>query len=183
MTHQASAAIACLLTALSLSMTPVANAQEARPDNSANNLADNFDTRDHWELQIAPFGVHWSNDPGHKHVYLIGIELNRADNPRWADQTVWGFSYFHNSFGQPSAYAYFGYRWDNLFGNPALYAKITGGILYGYKKPYENKVPFNHNGFSPAIIPALGYRITQLDAIQIDVLGTAGLIFTYNRRF
>ena len=40
---------------------------------------------------------------------------------------IWGFSAFRNSFGQPSAYAYYGYSWDNLFGHPWLYAKLSGG--------------------------------------------------------
>ena len=130
-----------------------------------------------WELLVGPFAVHWSNSDEHTNVVLLGIE--RAEANGW----IWGLSAFRNSFGQPSAYAYYGYRWDNLFGNPSLYFKLSGGIIYGYKEPYEDKVPFNHNGFGLGIIPAIGYRFTSVDAVQIGALGTAGLIFTYNRRF
>lgn len=130
-----------------------------------------------WEAVIGPFAVHFSNENDHKHVYLLGIERNREDG--W----MWGFSAFRNSFGQASGYGYYGYRWDGLFGNPAFYAKLSAGIIYGYKDEYEDKVPFNHNGFGLGIIPAIGWRLTKDDALQVGTLGTAGLIFTYNRKF
>ena len=130
-----------------------------------------------WELVAGPFAIHWGNSSEHTYVVLLGIEREEADG--W----IWGFSAFRNSFGQASAYAYYGYRWDNLFGVPALYAKLSGGIIYGYKGQYEDKVPFNHDGFGLGIIPAIGYRLTPKDALQVGALGTAGLIFTYNRRF
>ena len=130
-----------------------------------------------WELVLGPFALHWSNSDEHTYVVLLGIERAQADG------FIWGFSAFRNSFGQPSAYAYYGYRWDNLFDIPELYFKLSGGIIYGYKEPYEDKVPFNHNGFGLGIIPAIGWRLTSKDAVQVGALGTAGLIFTYNRRF
>lgn len=168
------AGLACLLIVLS---SPVANAQDRQSTSLEGGAS--------WEVVIGPFAVHWSHDEDHKHVYLLGIERSQPGAPLWsaADATIWGFSAFNNSFGQPSAYAYYGYRWDNLFDYPALYLKLSGGILYGYKEPYEDKVPFNHNGFGLAIIPAIGYRLTPNDAIQVGTLGAAGLIFTYNRRF
>jgi hypothetical protein len=134
------------------------------------------DAKASWELVVGPFAYHWSNEDSHKHVYLLGIEREQADN------FMWGFSAFQNSFGQPSAYAYYGYTWNNLW-DTRFYAKLSGGIIYGYKDQYANKVPFNHDGFGLGIIPAVGYRITPNDAVQIGVLGSAALIFTYNRRF
>lgn len=165
-----------------LSLALCAGAAQAQ-DSQAQ--ADRFDGKPFWELVIGPFAVHFSNESEHKHVYLLGIERNVPGAPAWsyADATIWGFSAFNNSFGQPSAYAYYGFRWDNLFGHPKWYAKISGGVIYGYKGEYEDKVPFNHDGFGLGIIPAIGYRVTPNDAVQIGTLGTAGLIFTYNRRF
>jgi hypothetical protein len=167
---RARAVAVCLLAALS---SPLASAQDTPAR----------DAGAPWELLVGPFAIHWSRNSEHKHVYLLGIERNLSHKPWMSDQALWGFSAFSNSFGQPSAYLYYGYRWDSLFGHPNLYAKITAGLLYGYKEPYEDKVPFNHNGFSPAIIPAVGYRLSPMDAVQINMLGSAGLIFTYNRRF
>lgn len=166
MNRRASAVGASLLIALSSSAVC---AQEPE--------ADEFSGKPYWEALIGPFAVHWSNSDEHKNVYLLGIERAQANG------FIWGFSAFSNSFGQPSAYAYYGYRWDNLFGYSKLYAKLSGGIIYGYKGKYEDKVPFNHDGFGLGIIPAIGYRLTPKDAVQVGALGTAGLIFTYNRRF
>ncbi|MDM0011170.1 ABC transporter ATP-binding protein [Variovorax sp. J22P168] len=159
-------AICCYLVAMSaqaqLAQEPVVQAGFSQPG---------------WELVVGPFAVHFSNEDDHSSVFLLGLERNQSDN------VIWGLSVFRNSFGQTSAYAYYGYRWDGLFGNPAIYAKLSGGIIYGYKYPYEDKVPFNHNGFGLGIIPAIGYRLTPNDALQVGALGTAGLIFTYNRKF
>jgi hypothetical protein len=162
------------LAGLFMGLSAGANAQDAASASSPG-----------WELLASPYALHWSYSPEHKNVYMLGIERDLPGAPSWtgADVTTWGFSAFTNSFGQPSAYAYFGYRWDNLFGYPDLFFKLNGGILYGYKPPYQDKVPFNHNGFSPALIPALGYRLTPNDTLQIGVLGSAGLIFMYSRRF
>ena len=134
-------------------------------------------TGDAWEVTIAPLAYHFSDSPDHKNAWLIGLERQRADN--W----LWGAAYFSNSFGQDSGTAYVGYMWNGLFGVPALYGKLVAGIMYGYVAPYEDKVPFNHNGWSPILIPALGWRLTSQDALQVSMLGTAGLLFSYNRRF
>ncbi|HSV59993.1 MAG TPA: hypothetical protein VLJ19_13955 [Variovorax sp.] len=130
-----------------------------------------------WELTLAPYAYHYHSDPLHEPVYLIGIERHRADN--W----LAGAAYFSNSFGQPSGVVYVGYVWNSLFGVPALYARLVAGIMYGYRAPYEDKVPYNHDGWSPVIVPSLGWRLTPNDALQISTLGSAGLLFSYNRRF
>jgi hypothetical protein len=41
----------------------------------------------------------------------------------------------------------------------------------------------NHTGFSPAIIPVIGYQLNPHDSLQLKVLGSAGLMFSYGRRF
>ena len=64
-----------------------------------------------------------------------------------------------------------------------IYWSWTAGILYGYKPPYENKVPFNSNGFSPAIIPTLGYQFTPTVSGEIAMLGTAGIMFNIAFQF
>ena len=80
-------------------------------------------------------------------------------------------------------YVYAGKQYNNLFGNPALFVKVTGGLMYGYVAPYENKVPLNYKGLSIAVIPAFGYKLSQHDSAQIKLLGTAGLMFSYGRSF
>ena len=94
-----------------------------------------------------------------------------------------GLALFRNSFGQPSAYAYVGKQWSGLMGNPQLFAKVSAGLIYGYKGKYQHKIPFNDYGIAPAIIPAVGYAFNREDSVQVMVLGTAGLLFSYGHRF
>lgn len=181
MLRRVSASIAALLI---MGLSPGVNAQDAAPD-ARDDAPENSANGSYWKIHVAPYALHFNPSSEHKHVYLLGIERGQPGAPSWtrADETVWGLSAFNNSFGQPSAYAYYGYRWNNLFGHQALFFKLSGGLLYGYKKPYENKVPFNNNGFSPGLIPTVGYQLTPNDSVQVGALGTAGLIFMYGRQF
>ena len=147
---------------------PASHAQEAQPA-----LGAPFDG---WELTVSPYTYHFSREE-HTSVFLAGLERQYASN--W----LWGGALFSNSFGQPSGTVYFGYQWDKLFGVEPLYFKLVGGIMYGYVDEYEDKVPLNHNGFSPIILPGLGWRLTPKDALQVIVLGGNGFMFSYNRRF
>jgi hypothetical protein len=135
------------------------------------------DDKASWEVFVSPYSLHWNHDDRHRHVYAAGVERIAQDD------SLWGASLFRNSFGQASGYAYYGKQWDNFLGQPALYAKLTGGVMYGYRGEFRNKVPLNAGGFSPAIVPAVGYRFTDQRAVQVNVLGLAALMFSYNQKF
>jgi hypothetical protein len=123
--------------------------------------------------QFGPYVVHFHYDPEHTDFpWMVGLEWESRD--RW----IVGGSVFRNSFDQPSQYYYVGRRWflDRIDDN--LYFKITGGALLGYDEPYEDKIPFNHDGIAPAIIPALGYQFRRANA-QVIFLGLNGLMFTF----
>lgn len=129
------------------------------------------------ELTFSPFTHHWSQNPDHRKVVLFAIDQQLPGD------RLCGVSFFSNSFGQPSIYLYAGQQYNNLLGMTHLFAKVTAGVMYGYVSPYEDKVPLNHNGFNPAVIPALGYKLSQHDSVQVKFLGTAALMFSYGRRF
>ena len=129
------------------------------------------------EFTFSPYTHHWSHNPEHKPVVLVAVDEQLPGG------RLCGVSFFSNSFGQPSTYVYVGQQFNNLLGNPKLFAKVTGGILYGYVGKYQNKVPLNHNGFSPGIIPSIGYNFNEHDSVQMKFLGTAGLMFSYGRKF
>jgi len=131
----------------------------------------------HWELTIAPYTYHRANNPNYRSVYLIGLERHAGDG------SLWGGAYFSNSYAQPSGYVYYGREWQDLFGKSRLYFKLTGGIIYGYVGEHKDGLPINFQGFGPAIIPALGWKLTQRDKLELILLGTAGLMFAYNRAF
>lgn len=129
------------------------------------------------EFVVSPYTHHWSSSPEHKPVVLVALDEQLPGN------RFCGVALFSNSFGQPSTYVYAGQQFNNLLGNPNWFVKVTAGVLYGYVGQYQNKVPLNHNGFSPAIIPSIGYRLNAHDSVQVKVLGTAGLMFSYGRQF
>jgi len=123
-------------------------------------------------VQAAPAAIHFDPDPAHvDYSWLVGIEWERSSH--W----LVGFSYFNNSFGQKCQYYYGGYSWRFSEGNPNWYLKLTGGLLVGYKEPHEDAVPYNHNGYSPGLIPAVGYKWNRFN-VQLNILGTAGLMVT-----
>ena len=125
----------------------------------------------------SPYTYHYSRDPDHTNVYMLGLERQRADG------LVFGGSAFQNSFGQPSAYLYVGQRFDRLAGIEPLFAHVTGGLLYGYREPYQNKVPLNYKGFSPGIVPSLGWKFTPMLAAQLNFLGNSALMFQFSADF
>jgi len=130
-----------------------------------------------WRIEASAYTHHFSYNEDHKYVWAIGLEREAKD------QSLYGLTVFSNSFGQPSAYAYYGRVYRNLWGlSESLYFKLTGGLLYGYKEPYEHKVPFNYHGFSPAIIPGFGWRLDQDWSVQMNFLGNAAVMLMVTRK-
>jgi len=129
------------------------------------------------EFTFSPYTYHFSYSAEHKPVVLVAMDEQLPGG------RLCGISFFSNSFGQPTTYAYVGQQFNGLFGNPKLFAKVTGGIIYGYVGKYQNKVPLNSHGFSPGVIPSIGYNFNEHDSVQMQVLGNAGLMFAYGRKF
>jgi len=126
----------------------------AAQDSSSQALPAQPLTTGKWYLTFSPYMHHWYPKPEHENVWLLGIERYDADN------SVMGFSYFRNSYGDPTLYAYpWGQAYPNFLGVEKLTAKWSAGLLYGYVGEWKDKVPLNHNGFSPAIIPALSWKL------------------------
>lgn len=130
-----------------------------------------------WRLEASPYTHHFRFNEEHKDVWAIGLEREAVD------QALYGLMAFSNSFGQPSAYAYYGRVYRNVWDrSESLYLKLTVGLLYGYKVPYDDKVPLNYNGFSPAIIPAVGWRVDKNWSVQMNFLGTAAVMLMVTKR-
>jgi len=123
-----------------------------------------------WRAFVSPYTAHFSSDPDHKPVVVLGLERQRPDG------TVWGGAIFSNSFGQPSAYAFGGQRLYDWSRWHRLYAEWTAGLLYGYTGQYKDKVPLNYKGFAPGIVVGLGWQFTPAFAGQVNVLGNSGLM-------
>jgi hypothetical protein len=129
-----------------------------------------------WSFQTSIYTYHFDPDPAHDNSQsLIGPEL------RFRNDWVAGLAVFDNSFGQTSEYAYMGKTWP-LRGSPHWYVKLTGGLLHGYKEPYEDKIPFNQYGIAPAIVPSLGFRYRHL-VLELHLGGIAVTTLTGGVRF
>jgi len=129
-----------------------------------------------WRFQTSLYTKHWDPDPEHvNNSKLLNIEFETST--RW----IYGFAWFDNSFGQPSQYLYAGYKWP-LFKKDWFYFSLSGGLLHGYKEPYEEKIPMNQLGIAPAIVPAFGFKYKRVFS-QIQILGTAAVTVTAGFNF
>jgi hypothetical protein len=124
----------------------------------------------HWRLVVSPYTKHYRYNPEHKPVWALGVERQRNDG--W----MGGLTYFRNSFGQPSAYAYLGQRYEGLLDQPPLYLQWSVGVLYGYRGKYQSKVPLNVNGYAPGALIGLGWHFNKQLSAQFHLLGDAGVM-------
>ncbi|HSQ73883.1 MAG TPA: ABC transporter ATP-binding protein [Rubrivivax sp.] len=131
----------------------------------------------HWRLAVSPYSLHFSPSEEHEMVYAVALERQRDDG--W----LWGGSYFSNSFGQPSAYLYVGQRLEGISWAPQFFAQWTGGLMYGYRGKYEDKVPLNNNGFSPGLLLSVGWAFDKHFSTQMNLLGSAGLMWQLSYDF
>ena len=160
-----------LVTALG-GFAAVAHAQGAAPSGAPVSA-----TGDIWRVMASPYTLHYHYSEDHRPVYMLGLERQRADG------LLAGASWFRNSFGQPSAYVYLGKRFNGFTAYEPLFAQLTAGILYGYKPPFENKVPLNYNGFSPGAVVSVGWQFTPMLSAQLNFLGNAALMLQVSADF
>lgn len=125
-------------------------------------------SQDFWQLQTSVYTSHFRPDSEHNNNQdLIGMERN------YASGRLWGGATFRNSFSQRSEYLYFGQRFDS--DRYPLYFKVSGGLIHGYRGDYRNKIPLNHFGIAPAIIPAIGAHYRNVNT-ELILLGNAALM-------
>lgn len=130
---------------------------------------------DFWYFQTSAYTKHWTHDPDHNnHQELIGVERN------FADGSLWGGATFLNSFSQRSYYAYYGRRW--VAEQYPVYVKLSGGLIEGYKGEYDDKIPLNHFGVAPVIIPSVGTFYGPVGA-ELVVLGGAAIMINVGYRY
>jgi hypothetical protein len=136
-----------------------------------------FSEPSHWRLAAAPYTAHFRPSDEHEYVWAVGVERVRADE--W----LVGGSFFSNSFGQDSGYVYVGRTYPGLLERPQLYWQWTAGLMYGYRGQYQDKVPFNDNGFSPGAVVAIGWRFNEQSAAQLNLLGNSALMLQLSHDF
>jgi hypothetical protein len=150
---------------VALAVQPAAAADEPKAPAGPGLMGTGF-----WRLAVSPFSAHFRYSAEHRYVWAVGAEWQRNDN--W----LGGASYFSNSFGQPSAYIYVGKRFPAMFGVPELFGQLSGGMLYGYRGKYEDKVPLNYKGFSPGALAGMGWQFNKTTSAVVHLLGDAGFM-------
>jgi hypothetical protein len=131
---------------------------------------------DHLYLEGGTY-IHYDPDDDYKGPRLfVGLSAVKAND--W----IYGLALFNNSFDQFSQYVYAGKRWNFPGSAENFHAKITAGLIHGYKGEFKDKIPNNGTGIAPAIIPGLGYKKGRFGG-DIYVLGISGLLFTVGMDF
>ena len=171
MTNHRHATVLCVTLVMLLTVLPSAGA--STPDSTHLSNAEPGETV--WYVQTSVWTTHFSPDPEHNNRQdLIGVE--RQDGNDW----LWGGAVFRNSFSQRSVYVYRGRQFD--LADTPFYAKLTAGLLWGYRGEYRDKIPLNHLGVAPAILPSLGYRWNAIGA-EVVLFGVAGTMVTVGYHF
>lgn len=131
-----------------------------------------------WRFRTSVYTRHYHPKPEHNnHQRLVGIEYRRDD--AW----LAGAAYFRNSFHQPTLYLYAGKEWllwqHEHF---RLRGSVTGGLIYGYRDEYRDKIPFNRYGVAPAILPSLA---VDYDAffLELQFLAASGMLAAVGFRY
>jgi hypothetical protein len=164
------------ISALLACVTTFAYAQELK-------MSTTLSEAGQWTLMAAPLTLHYSDinrkadstDEKHKYVWLVGAEKMVTD------RYFAGAAFFSNSFGQPTQYVYAGAKFRPIDDAPKFFAKVSAGVIHGYKAPYDKKIPVNTaSGWGLAIIPSIGWDINEQFAAQLNVLGAAGLMLQMN---
>ncbi len=139
--------------------------------------ADVFGEGDRVMLEVGPYVYHRLDNTGHNQwPRLFGAEYETGSH--WLGGAV----SFRNSYYQNAAYVYGGKRWFIDSVDEKLYVKLSAGLVYGYKAPYEDKLPINRNGYGLGIVPAVGYQFGRAN-MQLVFLGTAAASITFGYDF
>ena len=128
-------------------------------------LAKPVPAKPYWYVQTSVYTKHFKPKSSHNNNQeLIGLERHTKNS-----YLIGGATFLH-SYNKRTYYGYVGKRYD--FAGTPFYGKITGGLLYGYKGKYRDKIPLNRFEIAPAIVPSLGVKYRRLGA-EIVLLGTA----------
>jgi hypothetical protein len=131
---------------------------------------------DHLYIQAGTY-VHFHQDEEHSGSRIFAsLEAIRSDD--W----LYGLALFNNSFNQFSQYLYGGKNWNFQGKMEGLHARITAGLIHGYKGKYKDKIQYNDSGIAPALIPGIGYKKGRYGA-DMYLLGKAGVLFTAGMDF
>lgn len=133
----------------------------------------------HVLLQTSFYTSHFDPEPEHHNQQeLISLELHNPQ--RW----MVGGARFLNSFNQETFYLYAGREFPLWQPHEIVNvrAKLSAGLLHGYRGEYRDKIPLNHLGTAPAALPSIGVQWGRFET-DLILFGTAGAMVTGGIRF
>jgi hypothetical protein len=126
------------------------------------------------QVKTSLYTSHFTDRSKHNnHQHMLDIQIYEQEH-------FVGLSLFKNSFHQPTQYLYIGKRYHPFDGYPSVNAKLTAGIIHGYKGEYKDRIKFNMDGFAPAIIPSIGI---EQGPLTVDLVFFGGAIITAGLKF
>lgn len=135
------------------------------------------DQTDYLSLNTSLYTKHYDPKPEHNNTQnLIDLQWH------WKNRYLAGFSFFKNSFDQPTKFAYAGRTWGIPQTSDLVYVSLLGGFLHGYDGEHKEDIPLNDHGIAPAILPTIGVRYSQVHS-ELIFFGTAGFTVTLGYDF
>lgn len=121
--------------------------------------------------------LHFSSREDHSGPpILIAVERLRPSG------NYYGLALFNNSFDQFSQFIYVGreFTWQQVHENSRF--KFSLGVVHGYKEEFEDELPLNYKGFSPGLVPSIGFKHKRV-GFDLSVLSNAGVLFSVGYEF
>lgn len=151
-----------------------------------------------FQVHTSLWTTHFNPKPEHNNTQnLIGFEwYGDSFSPQYLEpfhdymgnaRPFIGGAWFRNSFDQKSIYLYGGIRQELLayaVGQREVqtYAKVTAGVIHGYRGEFRDKIPFNQFGIAPAVIPMIGAQYRNA-AAELTFFGFSGVMLTVGYTF
>ena len=136
-----------------------------------------YDDNDTFYVMAGAY-AHFEDDDDYEDApILASIEIIKPNNH------LYGLALFNNSYGQFSQYLYFGkiYKFDDVFNG--LRAKVSAGLIHGYRGEFEDNLLLNEElGVAPAIVPGIGYQRKRW-GIDLYLLGDQAIFLGIGYQF
>ena len=126
---------------------------------------------DHLYLQGGTY-VHFESSDDHAGSKIL-VSLEAVKSNDW----LYGLALFDNSFNQFSQYLFAGKSWHFHGKWEGFNAKLTAGLIHGYKDEFQDKIPYNSSGVAPGLVPSVGYQKGRF-GVNMLLLGNSAMLFT-----
>ena len=151
----------------------LAQAQSPPPADAATEQAADPWRTDRFYLETSLYTVHFHSDPEPRQSARSSSSASGTSPSNGCSARR--FSTIRSANRRNTIYGGWSYRPFGLA--QPFYLKVSAGLVHGYKDQYRDKIPFNHSGIAPAIVPSVGYCFGRVCS-EVVVFGGAGLLWT-----